>query len=59
MDKEIIKIMSILYVIVCYFVNLMCMFCYKPLEILIANVVVLLILIAIFLGFRIVDWLND
>lgn len=57
--KIIIKVLFTANLIVCYFVNLICMFDTKPSEILIANVVVWLIIIMIPIGIAFVFWLND
>lgn len=59
MDKEIIKMLLTLMIIVSYFMNLLVMFCYNAIDILLANVGVWLIIILIILGFKFVDWLND
>lgn len=59
MDKEIIKVLLILMFIICYFANLVCMFEYEPLELLIANGCVWLIVILIFAGIAFTLWLND
>ena len=57
--KPIIKYLLIANLIVCYFVNLFCMFDAKPLDILIANIIVWLLMIIIPLGIAFAFWLND
>ena len=57
--KPIIKCLLIANLIVCYFVNLFCMFLDKPLEILIANIIAWLLMIIIPLGIAFAFWLND
>lgn len=57
--KPIMRVLLLANLIVCYFVNLICMFMNKPFEILIANIVVWLIMIIIPLGIAFVFWLND
>lgn len=57
--KEITKILLMINIIVSYFMNLLFIFCYKPINILIANVCVWVILILIILGFKFVEWLDD
>lgn len=57
--KPIIKMFLIVNLIVCYFVNLICMFDAKPIDILIANIIVWLIIILIPLGIAFVLWLID
>lgn len=59
MDKELIKILFGLNIITSYFINLLVMFCYKPISVLIANIAVWIILILIVLGFAIKEWLDD
>lgn len=57
--KELIKIVCMVMIIVTYFLNFIFMFMYEPLEILISEIVVWLILILIILGIVFVNWLND
>ena len=57
--KIVIKVLLLTNLIVCYFVNLFCMFDAKPTEILIANIIVWLIMIIIPLGIAFAFWLND
>lgn len=57
--KPIIKCLLIAILIVCYFINLICMFSVKPLEILIANIIIWLLMIMIPLGIAFAFWLND
>lgn len=59
MDKEIIKLLLIITITVCYFVNLLVMFERSPLNLLIVNIGVWLLIIAIILCLKFVDWLND
>ena len=58
MNKEILKTLLIIVITVCYFANLYLMFCYNPLEILIANFIIFGFIIIIILGFKFIDWLN-
>lgn len=58
MDKEILKALIIIVITVCYFANLYLMFCYNPLEILIANIGMFGVLIILILVFKFIDWLN-
>lgn len=57
--KEIIKVLLMVTIIVCYFGNLVFMFCYQPLPILIANVIIFVIMILVLLGIAFVEWLNN
>lgn len=59
MDKKIIKLLLIITITVCYFVNLLVMFECSPLNLLIVNIGVWLLIIAIILCLKFVDWLND
>lgn len=57
--KEVIKIVCMVMIIVTYFLNFIFMFMFEPLEILISEIVIWLILILIILGIAFVNWLND
>lgn len=59
MDKGILKIELIVTLIVSYFTTLLVIFCYKPMDILIANIMIWLLMIILNLGFKFVDWLDD
>ena len=59
MDKDSIKFLLNVMIIVCYFCNFLFMFCYEPLDILIGNIVVWVIITLIILGFAFVDWLDN
>lgn len=59
MDKELIKILIIVFLTVTYFANLFLMFVYNPLEILIVNLIIMAFVIVLPLMFKFIDWLND
>lgn len=59
MDKEVIKILLIITLVSCYLVDMFAIFYSKPLDILIANINVWVIMIAMIIGFVFVEWLND
>lgn len=57
--KEDLKKMLIIMLISCYFVNLIVMFFYPSLEILIANIIAWLVIVLCFFGIAFVFWLNN
>lgn len=57
MDKEIIKMILMVMIITCYFVDLSFLLFCPPLVLLIANVISWLIIIVIIIGFAFVEWL--
>lgn len=59
MGKEAIKIVLMITIIACYFVNLLVMFCVNPINILIANLIIWGVMIASSLGLAFIEWLND
>lgn len=58
MNKEIIKMVLILTIIVCYFADLTLLLFCPPLELLIANGIIWLIIIVIIIGVVFVEWLK-
>ena len=59
MDKEIIKMILMIMIITCYFVDLSLLLFCPPLALLIANVISWLIIIVIIIGFAFVEWLSN
>lgn len=59
MDKKIIKIILMIMIITCYFVDLSLLLFCPPLELLIANVISWFVIFAIILGFEFVEWLSN
>lgn len=57
--KEVIKMVCMITIIVEYFLNFIFMFLFNPLDILISEIAIWLLLILMLLGIAFVNWLND
>ena len=57
--KPLIKVLLLATIITCYFVNLIAMFDIKPLDILISNILIWVLIIIIPLVVLFIDWLID